>query len=62
MVDKSRYVNPPRWPPPRQKAPGVRVVLVHKLQRVVATAIPYVLVIAIVCALLAWHAHQGLIQ
>jgi hypothetical protein len=62
MVDKSRYENPPRWPPPRQKAQGVRVVLVHKLQRVVAAAMPYVLVAGIVCALVAWHAHQRLIQ
>jgi len=34
----------------------------HELQRVVAAAMPYVLVIAIVCALLVWHAHQRLIQ
>jgi hypothetical protein len=38
------------------------VFLVHKLQRVVAVAMPYVLVTAIVCALVAWHAHQRLIQ
>jgi hypothetical protein len=62
MVDKSRYQNPPKWPPPRQKVQGVRVFLVHELQRVVAAAMPYVLVTAIVCALVAWHAHQRLIQ
>jgi hypothetical protein len=40
----------------------MRVVLVHKLQRGVAAAMPYVLVTAIVCALIAWHAHQRLIH
>jgi hypothetical protein len=30
----------------------------HKLQRIVAAAMPYALVTAIVCALLVWHAHQ----
>ena len=36
--------------------------MVHKLQRVVAAAMPYVLVTAIVCAIIAWHAHQKLMQ
>jgi hypothetical protein len=62
MVDKSRYQNPPKWPPPRQKTQGVRVFWVHQLQRIVAAAMPYVLVTAIVCAVVAWHAHQRLIQ
>jgi hypothetical protein len=40
----------------------VRVFWVHQLQRIVAAAMPYVLVTAIVCAVVAWHAHQRLIQ
>ena len=62
MVDKSRYENPPRWPPPRQEAHGVRVFWAHALRRVVAAAMPYVLVTALVFAFVAWHAHQRLIQ
>jgi hypothetical protein len=56
MVEKSRYQNPPKWPPPR------RVSLVDRLRRVGAAAMPYVLVTAIVCAIVAWYAYQRLIQ
>jgi hypothetical protein len=37
------------------------VFLVHKLQRFIAAAMPYMLVTAIVCALVAWYAHERLI-
>jgi len=54
MVEKSRYENPPRWPRPP------RVSFVNKSRRVVAAAMPYVLVTVIVCVLLAWYAHERL--
>jgi hypothetical protein len=61
-VDKSRYVNPPRWLASAPKNTRARVFLRHKLQRVIAAAMPYVLVAAIVCALVALHADQRLVQ
>ena len=54
MVEKSRYVNPPRWPRPP------RVSFVNKSRRVVAAVMPYVLVTVIVCVLVAWYAHERL--
>jgi len=56
MVDKSRYERPPRWP--RQR----RVSTVDKLRSAVAARMPYVLLAAATCALIAWYAYQRLIQ
>ena len=49
-VDRERIscVSNFRWPPAR------RVFLLHKLRRAIATAMPYLLMTAIVCGLVAW--------
>jgi hypothetical protein len=55
VVERGRYEDPPRWPPPRW------VFLQHKLRRAVATAMPYLLATMIVCGVLYWwYAHPSL--